>query len=171
MMNVKFTICFSIIILSLSPHQIFSQELQPNSNSNPLSGFETIIGGEWHQQGGYQIFKWGLGKKSVIADNYFIVEAEAQKVSEGVWFWHPGEQQIKGYFTAINMPVEFFDYSTRFIEDGIESDLSAYNSSGQLTQYSEKWVFDDQNQISWTLYSLEGNEKKQVMGGVLKREN
>jgi hypothetical protein len=67
MMNVKFLICLSIIILLLSHQQIFSQELQPSLKSNPLSGFETIIGGEWHQQGGYQIFKWGLGKKSVIA--------------------------------------------------------------------------------------------------------
>ncbi|NBC66773.1 MAG: hypothetical protein GVY07_14095 [Bacteroidetes bacterium] len=124
-MNVKFTICLLIFILSLSPHHVFSQELQPNSDSNPLSGFAAIVGGEWHRQGGYQTFKWGIGKKSVIAENYFIMEGKAQKVSEGVWFWHLGEQQIKGYFTAINMPVEFFDYTTRLTNNGIESDLSA----------------------------------------------
>jgi hypothetical protein len=61
-MNAKFLICLSIFILFLSPQNIFSLELQPNSNSNPFSGFENIIGGEWHQQGGYQTFKWGIGK-------------------------------------------------------------------------------------------------------------
>lgn len=171
MMNVKITICLSILILSINPQLIYSQEVQTDSSSNPLVRFEAIIGGKWHQQGGYQVFKWGVGKKSVIAENFFMIDGKAQKVSEGVWFWHPGEQQIKGYFTAIKMPVEFYDYTTRFTDGGIESDLSAYNSSGQLTQYFEEWVFDDQNQISWTLYSIDGDKRKQVMEGVLKRQN
>ncbi|MGH8130764.1 MAG: hypothetical protein ACRES3_07915 [Steroidobacteraceae bacterium] len=46
--------------------------------------------------------------------SYFIVEGKPKLVSEGAWFWHPGEKQIKGVFTAIDMPVVFFDYTTRF---------------------------------------------------------
>jgi hypothetical protein len=149
---------------------ICQENLDVEIESNPLSGFEPLIGGEWYQDGGYQTFEWGVGKKSVITEIYFIMDGEAQKVSEGVWFWHPGEQQIKGYFTAINMPVEFFDYTTRFTEEGLESDLSAYDSSGDRTRYTEAWIIEDEDQISWILYSLDGDEKTQVMQGGLRRQ-
>ena len=145
-------------------------EKDRESDSNPLSSFESLIGGEWHQQGGFQIFRWGVGKKSVQAENYFMMNGEAQKVSEGVWFWHPGEQQIKGFFTATNMPVEFFDYNTRFTKTGLESDLEAYDAAGNLTRFTETWEFETENKIRWTLYSLESDMKTEVMSGIMNRK-
>lgn len=168
-MNIKFIICLPFFILSIHYQQLFSQGIHTSSNSNPLSKFEAIIGGEWHQKGGFQTFRWGIGKKSVIAENYFMIDGEAEKVSEGIWFWHPGEQRIKGYFTAINMPVSFFDYTLRFTNEGTKSNLSAYDSSGKLTQYIERWVFDNKDQISWTLYSIDGEQKTEVMSGTMTR--
>lgn len=150
----------------------FSQENKSStSNKNPLSHFDSLIGGEWHQKGGYQVFEWGVGKKSVRAENYFIVDGKPQKVSEGVWFWHPGEQQIKGYFTATNMPVEFFDYTTRFTEAGLESDLSAYDANGNTTQFLEKWEFIEQNRVEWTLFAVHSEGKTELMGGVMNRRS
>lgn len=169
-MNTKLTICLPILIFSFYPQYLFAQDLQTSTSTNPLSEFESIIGGEWHQESGYQIFRWGVGKKTVHAENYFLMNGEEQKVSEGVWFWHPGEQKIKGYFTAINMPVEFFDYTSRFTDSGIESDLKAYNSTGQLTQYIESWEFENQDRIKWVLYSFDSGTKTKVMEGVMNRK-
>lgn len=158
-----FTFLFSI-------DSVIGQTNDSNHAENPLLGFEQLMGGEWHQDGGYQTFRWGVGKKSVIAENYFVLNGEPQKVSEGIWFWHPGEQQIKGYFTAINMPVEFFDYTTRFTETGFESDLKTYDSSGHSTRYLEKWEFESQDIIKWTLYSVDSEDLTEVMGGRMNRK-
>ena len=88
-----------------------------------LAPFEQLIGGQWYLEGSYQEFEWGVGRRSVRSRSYFIIEGEPKLVSEGIWFWHPGERQIRGVVTAIDMPVVFFDYTTRFEGNRMVSDL------------------------------------------------
>ena len=153
---------------------IYSQEMneKETNESSPLSSFERLIGGEWYLQGSYQTFKWGVGKLSVKAESYFIVDGEPQKVSEGVWFWHPKEKKIKGYFTAINMPVEFFDYTTVFESNTMRSELKSYSPDGKEDNYIETWQFTDDNNFEWSLFSKSVDGEKKVMGGkYTRREN
>lgn len=149
----------------LMPAQVGAQE----STANPLAPFERLIGGKWHLDGSYHEFEWGLGRQSVTTRSYFIIEGEPKLVSEGTWFWHPGEKQIKGAFTAIDMPVVFFDYTVRFEGDKMVSDLVAFDAEGNETVYVETWEFTDATHYVWKLLSETPDGPQEVMGGTYAR--
>ena len=76
-----------------------------SQDAHSLQGFERFMGGQWHLDESYQEFERGVGRQSVRARSYFVVEGQPKRVWEGHGYWHPGEQKIKGLFTAIGMPV------------------------------------------------------------------
>ena len=162
----KIIILISIICCLVS-NITYSQEMneKETNDSNPLSSFERLIGGEWHLQGNYQTFAWGVGKLSVKSESYFIIGSEPQKAAEGIWFWHPKERKIKGYFTAINMPVELFDYTTVIEGNTMKSEIKSYSSDGIEDKYIETWEFTDDNSFEWSLFSKSMDGEKKVMGG------
>lgn len=136
---------------------------------NPLAPFERIIGGQWHLEGSYQEFEWGVGQLSVKARSYFLIDGSPKLVSEGIWFWHPGEKEIKGAFTAIEMPVSFFDYTTRFEDKRMVNDLRSYGPDGMATVYIETWDFTDDTHFVWKLLSKTPDGLKEEMGGTYTR--
>lgn len=136
----------------------------------PLAGFERLIGGQWHLEGSYQEFEWGAGQRSVKARSYFLIEGEPKLVSEGIWFWHPDEREVKGVFTAVDMPMELFEYTTRFKGDSIVSNLVAYTSEGQKSVYTERWQFLDDSSLKWTLYAETPEGPQEEMGGTYTRK-
>jgi hypothetical protein len=138
--------------------------------SNPLAPFERLIGGQWHLEGSYQEFEWGVGRRSVKARSYFIVEDESRLVSEGIWFWHPEEKQIKGIFTAVGMPVEVFEYETRFKGNSLVSKLVAYSTEGARSEYLERWEFVDEMHFVWTLFVQSADGLVEEMGGTYSRK-
>ena len=87
-------------------------------------------------------------------------------VSEGSWFWHPGEKMIKGFFTAINMPVDFFEYTTETKDGKIVSALDSYDSTGNKMSYTEVLEFTGKHTYQWSL--LQGDAT--VMGGTFERK-
>ena len=137
--------------------------------TNPLQPFERLVGGQWHLGDSYQEFEWGVAQKSVKARSYFIIDGEAQLVSEGVWYWHPGKNTIEGRFTAIGMPVELFDYTTRFEGDTMVSDLRAYAASGKETVFEETWTFIDDTHFEWALMSKLADGTQPAMSGTYSR--
>lgn len=136
---------------------------------NPLAPFERLIGGRWYLEGSYQEFEWGVGRRSIKARSYFIVEDEPKLVSEGIWFWHPEEKQIKGVFTAIDMPVEIFEYTSRFEGNSLLSELVAYSAEGGKSRYAEEWEFVDETHFVWTLSIETPDGLRQEMGGTYSR--
>ncbi|NNF36357.1 MAG: hypothetical protein HKN68_19800, partial [Saprospiraceae bacterium] len=98
MKNIILLLCLLMATINVS------SQITTDAKMSPLSGFESYIGGEWQFGETYQVFEWGIGKKSVKSRSYFILNGEPTLTSEGLWFWHPGEKIIKGYFTAVNMP-------------------------------------------------------------------
>lgn len=137
---------------------------------NPLAPFERLIGGQWHLEGSYQEFEWGVGKRSVKARGYFVVDGNPRLVSEGYWFWHPGQRQIKGFFTAIDMPVTFFDHTTRFEQNRMVSDLRAYTPGGGETVFVETWEFTDESHFEWRLTSDMADGSQPQMSGTYTRK-
>ncbi len=131
----------------------------------PLAPFERLIGGQWHLEGSYQEFEWGVGRRSVRSRSYFVVEGEPMLVSEGVWFWHPGEQRIRGAFTAIEMPVVFFDTTTRFEGNKMVNDLRTYDAEGNEEAYVETWEFTDDTHYVWTLWKETPEGLREEMSG------
>jgi len=141
-----------------------SQDAQ-TSAPDPLVPFERLMGGQWHLDGSYQEFEWGVGRRSVKARSYFLVDGQPKLVSEGFWFWHPGEKQIKGVFTAIDMPVVFFDYTTRFEGTKMVNDLHSYSAKGTESVYVETWDFTDDTHFVWKLMKKTPEGLNEVMGG------
>jgi len=136
---------------------------------NPLAPFERLIGGQWHLDGSYQEFEWGVGQRSVRSRSLYLVEGEPKLVAEGIWFWHSGEERIKGVFTAIDMPVAFFDYTTRFEGNTMVSDLRSYDVNGDESVYSETWEFIDETHYVWKLMKDTPEGPQEVMGGTYSR--
>ena len=85
------------ILLTMVLFGSMSAQSAGEDGLNPLNDFAPLVGGEWHLEGSYQVFEWGVGKKSIRSSSYFLVDGEKKVVAEGYWFWHPGEKQIKGY--------------------------------------------------------------------------
>lgn len=155
----------------LIPTHARSQASEPQRTApDSLASFERLIGGQWHLGGSYQEFEWGVGRRSVKSKSYFLVEGKPKLVSEGIWLWHPGEKQIKGVFTAIDMPVVFFDYTTRFEENRMVSDLTSYDAQGNETAYLETWDFTDATHYVWKLFKKTPDGLQEEMAGTYSRK-
>jgi hypothetical protein len=155
---------------SLWPAHVVSQAADTApATANPLAPFERLIGGRWHLEGTYQEFEWGVGKRSVKSQSYFVIDGKPKLVAEGMWFWHPGEQQIKGVFTAIEMPVEYFDYTTRFEGNKMVNDLRSYDAKGVETVYVETWEFTDDTQFVWKLMTKTPDGLQEMMSGTFSK--
>ncbi len=153
------------------PGHAWSQAPDPQSSApDPLAPFERLVGGKWYLEGSYQEFEWGVGRRSVKARSYFIIDGEPKLVSEGVWFWHPGKEEIKGVFTAIDMPVVFFDYTTRFEGDKMVNDLLSYSAKGVETAYVETWDFTDATHFVWKLLKKAPDGMQEIMGGTYSKK-
>jgi len=167
--KLNLTILLPALLLSCSFESLFAQE-NKNVSIDSLSPFSRLIGGEWHLEGSYQVFEWGVGRMSVISRSYFMIDGKSKLVSEGFWFWHPGEKKLKGYFTAIEMPVVFFDYTTRFQGNKMVNELKSYSHEGTVDHYIETWEFQDDDHYLWTLFSKTPEGEKKVMDGKYSRK-
>jgi len=116
-----------------------------------LKFFEPFIG-EWILDNTLQVFKWGPGQTSVIAMSYRLDKNHSRTlISQGMWVWHPGEEQVKGYITATNMPVSFFEYTTSYKTGKMASDLFTYDKTGNKTEYREEMKIDSDTTYTWIL--------------------
>ena len=105
--NQKFTMRLLAIIIPLFIATSAVAQDQMNSD-NPLAPFEFLVGGAWTTNTTYQTFEWGLNKQAVHSKLYFIEGDSLIKSGEITWFWHPGEEKIKGYGQSINVEMNFF---------------------------------------------------------------
>lgn len=135
---------------------------------NPLAPFDRLVGGRWvADDGTYSVYSWGLGHQSIKVEMYFVIEGNDVLVSEGLWFWHPGEKKIRGYHTAVEMPVNFFDYVTEWEGDTMVNRLVSYGEMGG--DYLETWAFSDADTYVWTLLQGPEGQEQRVMGGTWRR--
>lgn len=159
-----------VAVLAMSTFSLAPSAQQTQAEPHPLAGFERLIGGRWHLGNSYQEFEWGVGRRSVKARSYFVVDGKPRLVSEGTWYWHPAEASIRGVFTAVDMPVDLFEYTSRFDGADLVSDLIAYSGAVE-TAYVERWAFVDEAQFEWTLYAVTADGPQREMGGTYTRQN
>jgi hypothetical protein len=134
-----------------------------------MAPFARWIGGEWHMQGTIHTFEWGLDRRSVRFQTWFEVAGERTHVAEGVWFWHPGERSIRGYFTAVDSPADFVEATTLLTVDRMVSDLLAHTADGGRTQQRETWEFDGDDRCEWALFVRHDDHFEKAQGGVFER--
>jgi len=158
------------VFIAVSSLEICIAQDSSSASADPLAPFARLIGGKWYLGETSQVFEWGVGKKIIISSSYFVSDKGEKLVSQGNWFWHPGEKQLKGYFVAIDMPVAFFDYTTRFEGNKMINALKSYTPKGKLETYSEIFEFTSDNEYQWTLYSETPTGAKKVMEGKFIRK-
>jgi hypothetical protein len=168
-MKTAFQVLTLLSLLPLANASVFAQEASRQEADSPLAPFERLVGGQWHLGDSYQEFEWGVGKKSVKVKSFFLVEGSPHLVSEGIWFWHPGEGKIRGIATAIDMPVSFFDYTTRFEGNNMVSDLRSFDASGVESSYVEVFELTGEDEYVWTLMTDSPQGLQEVMGGTYVR--
>ncbi len=135
----------------------------------PLAPFDTFVGGRWQLGESSHELEWGVGGRSVRLRGYAVLGGEAKLVSEGMWFWHPGEERIKGLFTAIDMAPQFFECTTRFEGKTMVNDLLVYTAGGGPQRYVERWEPIDEDRYRWTLLEITDNGPKETFDGVYIR--
>ncbi len=133
---------------------------------NPLAGFERLIGGRWQLDNSYQTFEWGVGELSVVSRSYVQTLSGDKLTSEGIWFYHPGDQAIHGVFTSIDMGIQLFEYETWFADNEIISKLITWDENHQRGEWEEVWMFTDDRHYIWDLFNLADDRRRNVMRGV-----
>jgi hypothetical protein len=138
--------------------------------SKPLEPFSRLVGGEWHSGANYHVMEWGLGKLSVTTKSYFVADGKPKLVSDGTWFWHPGEQSIKGLATAIDMGIDLWDYTTTFEDNVLRSHIVTYATDGTVAEYVETWEFTDDDTYVWKLFTQTDEGLQEMMGSTYTRK-
>ena len=137
---------------------------------DPLAPFEALIGGQWTLGDGYQVLEWGVGQRSVIARAYQRGADGPRLVSEGIWFFHPGKQTVVGYFTAVGMGIELFEYQTTPSAAGLESEIVTWDEKGHESHYVERWLLQGDDRYLWQLLAPGDDGLKPVSEGVFTRQ-
>ena len=118
-----------------------------------MAPFARIVG-QWQNTEMIELvhhIEWGVDKRTI---NMHSHAPDGTLLSEGRWFWHSGEGVIKGYAVAIEMPVEFFDYTVTAFEDNkLTMALTSYTPTGEATKHIETWTFSDDNHYTFALHS------------------
>lgn len=140
------------------------------AETGDLSAFDRLPGGCWRLGDSCQEFEFGLDRRRLVARTVIHTPAGERVVSEGAWFYHPGEEQVIGYFIARDMGVEFFEYRTLFHGDVMLSEVTAWDGSGKPRPYRERWTFTGPDSYTWELFEDSAGSMKRVMQGIFVRE-
>lgn len=156
---------YSLMALTVTSSIVLAQDSV--EKSNPLTNFAPIIG-SWTFGETIQKFTWGPGEKSVNVSQQAVKDNDTSIVTTGLFFYHPGDNSVKGYFSAVNMGIDLFEYtSVTFSGDTIFADLTTYGDYGG--EFKETWVATDADHWTWTLYQVGASAATQLMTGVFER--
>ena len=135
-----------------------------------LAPLERLIGGSWHLgEDSHQSFSWGVGRQSVKSEMHFVTPDGTALVAELTFLYHPGLEAVKGYGVAVDMGVDFFEYTVHFEGDTIVLDLEAFGPAAGDAVQRETWVFTDDDRYLWTLYEQSEAGWERTMGGTFER--
>jgi len=134
---------------------------------SPMAAFGRLVGGEWQISILSHRFEWGIGHQTVLARSY---DGEGNLAAEARWFWHPGEESIKGYSIDATGK-SFAEMTTRFEDDTMINVLETVSPDGTTSVYTGRWVFTDRDHYDWTLFRHGADgEKTEVMQATAARE-
>lgn len=133
-----------------------------DTGPTPLSAFGDRMVGTWEAEDSKHVFEWGVGERVLKSHSYFSDNEDWVLVSEGMWYWDPGVESIRGVTVAIGMPVELFEYTSRIAGREVVHDLVSHGEMGG--RYVERWLFTDDG-YDWALEQ----DGERVMGGSFQR--
>ncbi len=138
------------------------------ADAQPLAAFDRLVGGRWYFGDTYQVFEWGVGKRALRATAYFPSPEGPKLTSEGLWYFHPESDEIRGIFVSIEMGLDLFEYVTTFEGDTMTSRLSVHGPKGR-EEYIETLEFTDADHYVWSLWRDTTDGRDKVMEGSYER--
>jgi hypothetical protein len=141
------------------------QEARPE-----LAPLARLVGGRWYLgEDSYHTFALGVGGQSVTTSSYAVLPDGERLISEGTFFYHPGERVVKGYVVAIDMGLDLFEYAIEAHSDTLVMDLRVFGPQAGTTPLRETWVFTDNDHYVWTLLQQGEDGWERLMGGTYAR--
>ena len=155
------------LLLIALPASAAAQEMRPE-----LAPLARLVGGSWHFGADtYHTFTWGVGRQSVISKSYFVLPDGDKLVSEGTFFYHPGEGTLKAYAVAIDMGLDYFEYTIEARGDTLVMGLEVFGPEAGDKPLREVWVFTGDDHYIWTLFQEEEGGWERWMGGLYERRS
>jgi len=115
---------------------------------DPMEAFGALVEGRWTAGDSRHEFEWGVGRRAVRARSYYKTEQGWTLVGEGMWFWDPAQEVIRGVVVATAMPIDLFEYRSEVQDNEIVHDLAAHGPAGG--KFVESWRFAG-DEYHWTL--------------------
>ena len=154
----------ALLVMAL-PAAVAAQEAHP-----ALAPLARLVGGRWYLgTDSYHTFAWGVGRQSVTSKSYFILPDGDKLVSEGTFFYHPGEETLKAYAVAIDMGLDYFEYTIEARADTLLMGLEVFGPQAGDKPLRERWVFTDDHHYVWTLFQEGERGWERSMGGTYER--
>ena len=150
----------TLVALSTLPAHAPAQPSSPDA----LTDFGERLVGTWEADDSRHIYEWGVGDRVLTSRSYFLATEGWALVSQGLWYWDPSAETVRGVVVAVDMPVELFEYASRLEGDEIVHDVVSHGEMGG--RYVERWRFEG-NLYHW---SLEQDGREILSGGPYRRE-
>ena len=133
-----------------------------SGQASPLADFGALVVGAWEDEGSRHVHEWGVGQRVITSKSYTRSADAWQLVSEGMWFWDPTEDAIRGVVVALGMPVELFEYRSEVRGRDVVHSLFAHGQGGG--RFVERWRFVE-GAYAWTLEQVSDGSVETLMGG------
>lgn len=143
-------LALGLTVLAASPAAARQERDGPERETGAaaLEAFGALVVGEWQSEGSRHEFSWGVGRRAIHSRSWFGDPGSWTLVSEGFWYWDPGEGTIRGRTVAIDMGIDLFEHRSRVDGRSVVSDLVSHGDFGGV--YVERWTFDDAG-YDWVL--------------------
>ena len=152
---------------TLTEHSRSGQSPDAEATTNEsLAAFGALVVGSFEANDSRHEYEWGIDGRVIRSRSYFKSDEGWTLVSEGMWFWDPGESIVRGAVVAIDMPVDLFEYRSVVEDDEIVHELMAHGAQGG--RFIERWVFDDDG-YRWTLERPSDESTERLMSGAYRR--
>ncbi|MBT8405114.1 MAG: hypothetical protein KJP18_14725 [Gemmatimonadetes bacterium] len=139
---------------------------EPVATPQPLQEFGALAIGVWQDATSWHVLEWTLGETAIRSRSYSASPSDSSLVSEGLWFWDPSEETIRGVVVAQGMPIELFEYRSEVRGGRIVHDLEAHGPAGG--RYIETWIFEGDG-YRWTLEQEVEGSPALLMDGAYRR--
>ena len=141
---------------------------QESEVPEPLAPFARLVGGAWHMGEAHQVFDWGVGGLALHGRSYRSNDEGPVLVGEGFMFHHPGQDEVRGYFTAVGMGIDLFEYTLASADDDrLVFELQTFGA--MAGQFEEVWAFTDEDHFEWSLSQISEEGPVPMMAGTYER--
>jgi hypothetical protein len=172
------TTCTAALLASLSGAVPFAQDQEapavpePVEEPRPMEALARLEEGRWRLSAdapiaAYHRYEWGAGRRSLLSTSYVVGEEHASPFAEGVFYWHPTEQELR----VVGFATEGSLYDGRVEVDGeVWSFHFDHYSAGGRTPMLDRWTWTGEDGYRWTAFVKRERELEEWMSADFIRQ-